>query len=125
MKYITNLGAGGGTNINDALVQALLIASNIRASEGIPSNFMPIIAFLTDGHANIGVTNDQEIRRNVENGQAHGLSKVPIYGLAFGKGAHFSLLKDISAATGAFARKIFEASDASIQLVDFMKHFCR
>ena len=53
---------------------------------------MPIIVFLTDGQATVGITNEQEIRQNVENGQAYGLSKVPIYCQAFGNDAHFSLL---------------------------------
>merc|ERR1711923_589688 len=44
---------------------------------------------------------------------------IPVYGLAFGAGADFSLVKEISEDNRAFARKIFEGSDATIQLENF------
>lgn len=44
---------------------------------------------------------------------------IPIYSLAFGRGADFNLVKGISEDNSAFARKIFEASDATIQLENF------
>ena len=42
--------------------------------------------------------------------EANAKLEVPIYGLAFGRGADFGLIKSISATSGAFARKIFEGS---------------
>merc|ERR1711923_674257 len=44
---------------------------------------------------------------------------IPVYGLAFGAGADFGLVRDISEDNQAFARKIFEGSDATIQLENF------
>merc|ERR1712027_64003 len=76
-----------------------------------------MIIFLTDGQATTGVTGSEDIRSNIEAENA--VNKVPIYGLAFGSGADFNLMKTLSQENGAFARKIFEASDAAIQLEDF------
>ncbi len=48
-----------------------------------------------------------------------GADKAPIYGLAFGREADFELIRRIALTSGGFARKIFEGSDAAIQLEDF------
>merc|ERR1719367_319790 len=76
-----------------------------------------MIIFLTDGEATQGVTDNEQIRQNVV--EANKNMKIPIYGLAFGTGADFSLIKAIGTESGAFSRKIYEASDAAIQLEDF------
>merc|ERR1719367_1710121 len=76
-----------------------------------------MIIFLTDGEATQGVTDNEQIRQNVV--EANKNMKIPIYGLAFGNGADFDLIKTIGTESGAFSRKIYEASDAAIQLEDF------
>merc|ERR1712038_887454 len=78
---------------------------------------MGIIIFLTDGQATTGTTDNMAIKKNVLVGNEE--LNAPIYGLAFGNGAEFSLLKDIGKESGAFSRIIYEASDAAIQLEDF------
>lgn len=117
LKFVLNLNAGGGTNINLSLMEALDVIQKVRVSESLPSNVKPIIIFLTDGEPTSGVTNGKEIRENVieENKDLN----VPIYGLAFGAGADFNLVKGIAQANEGFARKIYEASDAAIQLEEF------
>ena len=45
--------------------------------------------------------------------------QVPIYGLAFGDGADFNLLKDISNENRGFAQKIHESGNSFEQLEDF------
>jgi len=117
LKYVLDLGTRGGTNINDGLLEAVKLVENVKVSEAIPYNVKPIIIFLTDGQATSGETNRKSIRKNVLN-QNQDLN-VPIYGLAFGNGADFDLIKGIGLESDAFARKIFEASDAAIQLEDF------
>merc|ERR1719367_1300096 len=76
-----------------------------------------MIIFLTDGEATQGVTDNEQIRQNVV--EANKNMKIPIYGLAFGNGADFNLIKAIGTESGAFSRRIYEASDAAIQLEDF------
>jgi hypothetical protein len=98
-------------------MEALDVIQKVRVSESLPSNVKPIIIFLTDGEPTSGITNGKEIRENIieENKDLD----VPIYGLAFGAGADFNLVKGIAQENDGFARKIYEASDAAIQLEEF------
>merc|ERR1719510_1545017 len=112
-EYIVNLEAGGGTNINDALIEAIEVTK--KAKSELPINALPMIIFLTDGQPTEGESNGNKIKENVKENN----DDIPIYGLAFGSGADFSLIKDISTDNQAFARKIFESSDATIQLENF------
>merc|ERR1719461_2737036 len=112
-EYIVNLEAGGGTNINEALIEAIEVTK--KAKSELPINALPMIIFLTDGQATEGESNGNKIKENIKEIN----EDIPIYGLAFGSGADFSLIKDISTDNQAFARKIFESSDATIQLEHF------
>merc|ERR1719192_1316493 len=112
-EYIVNLEAGGGTNINEALIEAIEVTK--KAKSELPINALPMIIFLTDGQATEGESNGNKIKENIKEIN----DDIPIYGLAFGSGADFSLIKDISTDNQAFARKIFESSDATIQLENF------
>jgi len=58
LKYIGKLDANGGTNINDALVEALKQVS-------LASNPLSMIIFLTDGLPTVGVTVNEQIIKNV------------------------------------------------------------
>ena len=79
---------------------------------------VPIVFFLTDGKPTSGVTQSAAILsavRKLNNG------KSAIFSLAFGHDADYNLLKSISAQNDGFARKIYEASDASKQVQGFYK----
>jgi len=117
LSHVLSLETEGGTNINEGMLAALRLVAEVRRSETIPGNTKSMIIFLTDGQATTGVTGSEAIRTNIE--AENEITKVPIYGLAFGSGADFNLMKTLSQGNGAFARKIFEASDAAIQLEDF------
>jgi hypothetical protein len=116
IKYILGINAGGGTNINDGLLEGLRIAKFAKQNEKLPEDMQSILVFLSDGQASSGVTNGNEIKDNVR--KANDL-EVPIYSLGFGRGADFNLIKDISANSDAFSKQIYEDSDAAIQLENF------
>lgn len=44
-----------------------------------------------------------------------------MFSLAFGNGADYNFLRKLSLANSAFARNIYEASDAALQLRNFYK----
>jgi uncharacterized protein YegL len=115
IDFVVELAADGGTNINDALVEAVEVVHD--GQQLLTNQVTPSVIFLTDGQPTSGVSNPTEIRNNLKakNSDVH----VPVYGLAFGSGADYNLLKDISSDNRAFARKIFAESDATIQLEDF------
>ena len=111
------LEAGGGTNINDALLEALDIAKQVKKNGEISDKTQQMIIFLTDGQPSAGETFGPKIKENIkrENKDAN----IPIYGLAFGDGADFDLIKDISDESNGFAERIYESGNSFEQLEDF------
>merc|ERR1719222_770709 len=118
MQYCLNMKTIGGTNINDAMLAALDTARQVKQREEISSRTQQMIIFLTDGQATSGETNDLTIKRNV---QSANTDNIPIYGLAFGRGADFSLISQISEENHGFARRIYESGNSFEQLEDFYK----
>jgi len=139
--YIENLVASGSTNINDAVIQALNLTARIRQAredyaekerntrvardtmkvqmtvEVLPPRAESLILFLTDGEPTIGVTDLAQIQKNIE--LANLGIRIPLFSLAFGSGADFTFLRKLSLQNHAFARKIYEAADAALQLQGF------
>lgn len=69
--------------------------------------------FLTDGRATSGETLQSNILKNVK---AENEARVPIFSLGFGNNLDFNFLKQMSAQNNGFARRIYEDSDASLQI---------
>ncbi|XP_023341338.1 inter-alpha-trypsin inhibitor heavy chain H4 [Eurytemora carolleeae] len=78
-----------------------------------------MIFFLTDGHPTQGVTDTVQILENVR--EANKDTKAAIFSLAFGMHTDFGMLKTLSVQNYGFARKIYTASDASLQLEGLYK----
>ena len=74
------------------------------------------IVFLSDGEASSGVTDSDAIKANVV--QLNKNRKVPIFSVAFGRGADFNLLKGISESNNGFVKRVYEDGDAALQLED-------
>ncbi|CAH1784811.1 unnamed protein product [Owenia fusiformis] len=112
--YVNRMSADGGTNINAALLDAIKVldAKDFNSLNNRPS----MIIFLTDGEATSGVTHVNKIMENVRNKNE---DRYTIFTLAFGHGADFSFLQKISLQNRGFARKIYEDSDAVLQLENF------
>ena len=120
IAFILGLKSMGGTNINDALLRALEIAERVKTQEEIASKTEQLIIFLSDGQPSSGTVTDQnEIKENVRN--ANKRMQIPIYGLAFGDGADYNLIKDISDENYAFALRIYESGNSFEQLENFYK----
>ena len=130
MDYVDKLEPSGGTNINDALLGAISLANHAKLRLKFKeSRVQQMIIFLTDGHPTVGVTDSGEIMTNVGNANRGGGGgndteagdPVAIFSLAFGRAADFELLKVMSLQNYGFARKIYVAADASLQLQGFYK----
>ena len=88
------------------------------ASKKLPSKMMSMLIFLTDGQATVGEINDGNIKHNIKLANPE---KIPIFGIAFGSDSDFELMKDISLETDSLARRIYEGSDAALQLEEFFR----
>ena len=118
IRFVNSLEARGWTNINQAMLEGLAMLKTSSTSKNRPSNMMSMLIFLTDGQPTKGETNTKTIKLNIKNANNE---KIPIFGIAFGRDADFQLMKDISQEANSLARRIYEGSDAALQLEEFYK----
>jgi len=116
MHYVESLEAKGGTNIHQGLLLGLAKIGGPLTSE---MEVQPMLIFLTDGHATVGVTSNQDILVDVLLANVN--ASAPIFCLSFGRFADFALMKTLSLQNHAFTRKIYIAADAALQLEGFYK----
>jgi len=115
--FVLDLNVRGSTNINDALIEAINIAKQVKDRREIDEKTQQMIVFLTDGQPSAGETFGPKIKENVKKANAE--TQIPIYGLALGDGADFDLIKDISDESNGFAERIYESGNSFEQLEDF------
>lgn len=106
-----------GTNINAALLSAAQLVNppSSGPSRRTSSHRVPLVIFLTDGEATIGVTSSETILSNAKKA----LGSASLFGLAFGDDADFLLLKRLALENRGVARMVYEDADAALQLKDF------
>ena len=85
--------------------------------EKVLEGVQPMVLFLTDGHPTVGETDTLKILQNVKKTNAD--TKTAVFSLAFGRKTDFSMLRLLSVQNFGFARKIYTAADASLQLEGF------
>merc|ERR1711944_118962 len=117
ISHVLDLEADGGTNINSAMLTGLELAKEVLRSESLPQGVASMLVFLSDGEATEGETSGKAIKANVA--AANSDTKLPIFSVAFGSGADFDLLKEISLAADSIAKTVYEGSDAALQLENF------
>lgn len=115
--FVKRIIAEGWTNINAALLSAaqLVNPSSSSSSSHLSSRRVPLVIFLTDGEATIGVTTGDTILSNAKKA----LGSSSLFGLAFGDDADFLLLKRLALDNRGVARMVYEDADAALQLKGF------
>ncbi|GFN99971.1 inter-alpha-trypsin inhibitor heavy chain h3 [Plakobranchus ocellatus] len=112
-SYVKKTYSNGGTNINDVLLDAVSDLTEQQNDERVR-----MIFFISDGEPTEGEKDPEKIAHNVFNAND---GTVAIYCLGFGKGADMSLLQTISAQNSGFTKKIFEDTDAALQVSSIYK----
>ncbi|XP_077058966.1 inter-alpha-trypsin inhibitor heavy chain H3-like [Siphateles boraxobius] len=110
-SFVKEIRDRGATDINAAVLAGVDMI-NRHPREGTAS----ILILLTDGDPTSGETNKEMIMANVK--EAIGL-KFPLYCLGFGYDVNFDFLTKMSLENGGVARRIYEDSDADLQLQGF------
>ncbi|XP_049611244.1 inter-alpha-trypsin inhibitor heavy chain H6 isoform X1 [Syngnathus scovelli] len=110
-EFVKRIIAEGWTNINAALLSAAQLLN--QPSSG--SRRVPLVVFLTDGEATIGVTAGDVILSNAKKA----LGSASLFGLAFGDDADLPLLKRLALDNRGVARMVYEDADAALQLKGF------
>ncbi|KAK2874900.1 hypothetical protein Q8A67_022053 [Cirrhinus molitorella] len=110
-SFVKEIRDRGATDINAAVLAGVEMI-NRHPREGTAS----ILILLTDGDPTSGETNKQKIMSNVK--EAIG-TKFPLYCLGFGYDVNFDFLTKMSLENSGVARRIYEDSDADLQLQGF------
>ncbi|XP_054639697.1 inter-alpha-trypsin inhibitor heavy chain H3-like [Dunckerocampus dactyliophorus] len=116
IAYVQKLKDRGATNINAALLKAVEMLMKERQYKRLPERSVDMIILLTDGMPNHGVSNLQAIQANVRSAID---GKMSLFCLGFGNDVDYSFLDVMSKENKGLARRIFEASDAALQLQGF------
>ncbi|XP_052059426.1 inter-alpha-trypsin inhibitor heavy chain H3-like [Mytilus californianus] len=107
-RFIENNMARGSTNINTAVIDGIKLLTKY-----LDTQRSTILMFLTDGLPTTGETRTDTILKNVRNSNE---AKLPIFSLGFGNNVNFNFLKQMSLQNNGFARRIYQDSDAALQI---------
>ncbi|XP_020789759.1 inter-alpha-trypsin inhibitor heavy chain H3-like [Boleophthalmus pectinirostris] len=110
-RFAEHIEDRGSTDINRAVLEGTRML-NVHPREDSAS----ILILLTDGDPTSGETNPEKIRANVKKAIA---GKFPLYCLGFGFDVNFEILEKMSLDNNGLARRIYEDSDANLQLQGF------
>ncbi|KAK9515103.1 hypothetical protein VZT92_025774 [Zoarces viviparus] len=115
--FVKMIIAEGWTNINAALLSAAQLVNppSSASSNHLSSHRVPLVIFLTDGEATIGVTAGDTILSNAKKA----LGSSSLFGIAFGDDADFLFLKRLALDNRGVARMVYEDADAALQLKGF------
>jgi len=105
LYFVDQLEASGGTNINEALLAA---ANLLQGTAGT-------IVFITDGLPSIGITDEADIRANVQEANAG----VRVFSFGVGYDVNTRLLDGLSANSGGFADYISLEENIETRIASF------
>ncbi|XP_040262791.1 inter-alpha-trypsin inhibitor heavy chain H3-like isoform X2 [Bufo bufo] len=115
-EFVKNINAYGWTNINDPLLKAVELLNTAHENKTVPERSVSLIVLLTDGEANGGEKNPSKIQENAKKAIQ---GKYTLYSLGFGSGVDYAFLEKLALENSGIARRIYEDSDADLQLQDF------
>ncbi|XP_047388188.1 inter-alpha-trypsin inhibitor heavy chain H3 [Sciurus carolinensis] len=114
--FVKNIYDKGMTDLNDGLLRGISMLNKAREENLVPERSTSIVIMLTDGDANSGESRPERIQENVRNAIG---GKFPLYNLGFGNNLNFNFLESMALENQGFARRIYEDSDADLQLQGF------
>ncbi|XP_077133750.1 inter-alpha-trypsin inhibitor heavy chain H3-like isoform X2 [Ranitomeya variabilis] len=114
--FVKEITTGGNTNINDPVLMAIELLNKAHNSKILPKRSVSLIILLTDGEANAGESNPAKIQENVKKAIQ---GKYTLYSLGFGHGVDYPFLEKLALENSGIARRIYEDSDAALQLQGF------
>jgi len=108
--YLDVIKPRGGTNIHDALVEAL--------RQKPTEDMLPIVLFLTDGLPTVGQTSEAAIRKIATEGNPH---KRRVFTFGVGVDVNTPLLEDIALDTRATATFVLPKEDVEVKVASVFK----
>ncbi|KAF4093629.1 hypothetical protein AMELA_G00004010 [Ameiurus melas] len=117
-QYVRHIRARHMTDINGAVLHAVDMLSTAKRNSSVPDNSPSMIILLTDGDPTAGEMNPSVIQQNVRIATGGNMS---LFCLGFGFDVHYGFLDVMANQNDGLARRIYEASDAALQLQGFYK----
>ncbi|XP_072137006.1 inter-alpha-trypsin inhibitor heavy chain H3-like [Mobula birostris] len=114
--FVKTIRAQGATNINDPMLEAVRLLDRAHQKKQLPERSVSMIILLTDGDPNTGESNPSKIQQNVKSAIK---DRYNVYALGFGYDVKFSFLEKLALDNNGIARRIYEDSDAPLQLQGF------
>ncbi|XP_045153352.1 inter-alpha-trypsin inhibitor heavy chain H3 [Echinops telfairi] len=114
-EFVKNINDEGMTNMNGGLMRGIGMLNEAWDGQGAARR-SSIIILLTDGDANYGESRTDKIQENVRNAIG---GKFPLYNLGFGNNLNYNFLERLALENHGLARRIYEDSDAHLQLQGF------
>jgi Ca-activated chloride channel family protein len=109
-RYLASIRPAGGTNIHDALLEAL--------GQRPTTSMLPIVLFVTDGLPTIGRTREIDIREMVERANVH---KRRIFTFGVGHDVNVPLLDRIADRTRAAASYVLPREDVGLKVAQVFR----
>uniref|UniRef100_A0A3Q1EED8 Inter-alpha-trypsin inhibitor heavy chain H3 n=1 Tax=Acanthochromis polyacanthus TaxID=80966 RepID=A0A3Q1EED8_9TELE len=116
MAYVKKINDRGATDINGAVLRGVEMLVQGKQSKTLPDRSVDMIILLTDGMPNVGVSDTSVIQQNVRSAIGGNMS---LFCLGFGNSVDYGFLDVMSQQNKGLARRIYEASDATLQLQGF------
>jgi len=104
-KYLKSIRPVGGTNISDALIEAL--------GPEPPDDMLPIVLFLTDGIPTLGVTSEREIGKIAERVNMHNRR---VFTFGVGTDVNAPLLDNIAEKSRAMSTYVLPGEDVEVKV---------
>ncbi|XP_070793135.1 inter-alpha-trypsin inhibitor heavy chain H3-like [Pituophis catenifer annectens] len=115
-EFISHIRDSGSTDLNGGLLTGIDMLNKAHETKSVPERSASLVIMLTDGDPTVGVTNLGQIQENAKNATK---GRYPIYNLGFGYDVDYAFLERIATENNGVARRIFEDSDAALQLQGF------
>ncbi|KAL0978563.1 hypothetical protein UPYG_G00172280 [Umbra pygmaea] len=114
--FVREIKDQGTTDINGAVMKAIDMFKKDKENQKFSERSVSMIILLTDGMPNSGVSSVDQIQENVHGAIGGNMS---LFCLGFGNDVEYSFLDVMAKQNQGLARRIYEGSDATLQLQGF------
>uniref|UniRef100_UPI003D9C8C10 inter-alpha-trypsin inhibitor heavy chain H3a n=1 Tax=Danio rerio TaxID=7955 RepID=UPI003D9C8C10 len=115
-EYVKTIEVIGGTELHDATIHGVEMLYAAQRNGTAPKNMVLMMILLTDGQPNQYPRSLPEIQESIRKAID---GNITLFGLAFGNDADYGFLDTLSKQNNGIVRRIYEDSDAPLQLKGF------
>ncbi|XP_073682156.1 inter-alpha-trypsin inhibitor heavy chain H3a [Garra rufa] len=115
-EYVKTIEVIGSTELHNAVIHGVEMLYEERRNGTAPKNMVLMIFLLTDGEPNNFPRTLPQIQESIRDAID---GNITLFSLAFGKDANYGFLDTLSKQNNGLVRRIYEDSDAPLQLQGF------